>query len=94
MTRNAKMLLWGVAAVGAFMLWKKRQASLVPVAVAAGTPSTAVSPTAAPTTANMQALAGYVNPTMDTALHGGYGSYSVGYPGTAGSSIHRLISGR
>lgn len=95
MTRRGKMLLWGAAAVGAFWLWRKRQMSIMPgaAAAAAGAPSTAVSPTAAPTTANMKALAGYINPTMDHALSGGYGRLPVAYPGNSSPTIRRIIGG-
>lgn len=91
MKRNTRMLLWGAAAVGAFWLWRKRQSAIMPgAAAAAGSPTTTVSPTAAPTTANMQALAGYINPTHESALHGGYGRVPVAYPGVSSPTIRRI----
>lgn len=64
MRRNTKWILYGALAAGAYYLWRQQQASAVAAgaAAAAGSaanaPNTAVSPTAAATTQNMQALAG------------------------------------
>lgn len=56
--QTKKLLMFGTLGYVAFWLYKKRQAAMTPVVASASAPTTSVSPTAAPTTMNMQALAG------------------------------------
>ena len=69
-----KLMMFGLVAAGAYLLWKRNASALMPgaVAVSASAPSTAVSATNAPTTANMVALA--TAPSTVAGLGGGYGS--------------------
>lgn len=58
MARPRKQFWWLLAIVGGVWLWRNRAAPVVaPMMPAAANPDTSVSPTAAATTANMQALA-------------------------------------
>jgi hypothetical protein len=76
MSKNRRLLFWTALAVGAWYVAKQRTAAIAPAATApAGAQTTNVSPTNAPTTANMQGLA-FADDTrhnIDTHMVGGLG---------------------
>lgn len=62
--KNRKLMLWAALAAGAWWLVKNRTAAVAPAIAPAEAQTSSVSPTNAPTTANMQGLA-----YADTSRH-------------------------